>query len=99
MNKYTTAFLGEIAAQKLGYEPSHVWGKLVDKAEDLAEQKIDDLDTSEPVKETLHMIMRGNINPTTIADSKAYKIVHDSASHVLNSIPESSFIQKKQIQL
>lgn len=33
MNPYTLNFLGEVAAQHLGFEPSHVWGKLKDPGE------------------------------------------------------------------
>lgn len=81
MNDYTHALVKEVSAQLLGYEPSHVWGKLTQPL------MPKDLKDRAPLKSI--MVSR---EPHHLRDNDALKLVKQKASDIVRKIPKSSHI-------
>ncbi len=85
MNDYAHALVKEVAAQQLGYLPSHVWGK-IGKREKLTHPKIQ-----------YEHIMTSQ-TPEEISSLGALKQIKKISKAFISSIPDRSHIQKKNIQ-
>lgn len=81
MNHYTHALIKEISAQKMGFEPSPMWGRLVAPG-DLQEHK----------REYRH-IMNAQ-KPEHILPSKAVDHVKKLAKDIVNQLPKDSHVKK-----
>jgi hypothetical protein len=85
MNDYSHALVKEIAAQQLGFKPSHVWGKIGKK------EKL-----KHPPEAYLH-IMRSQ-EPHEIQSLKATQHVIELAKKFKEGIPKRSHIKKDSLQ-
>lgn len=83
MNDYSHALLKEISAQLLGYNPSHVWGKIARPTRRDAKNKAEYLS-----------IMRSREPHHLRQDTKAYKHVAKLAKKYISSIPSTSHVKK-----
>lgn len=80
MNHYTHALVKEIAAQRLGFEPSPMWGRMVAKG-DLQDHK----------REYKHVM--NSVKPEHMLPSKALEHVMGEAKRVIKAIPKGSHIK------
>jgi hypothetical protein len=80
MNDYSHALVKEISAQLLGYNPSPMWGKLVDK------QKLDK-------PEEFRSIMLSH-EPKHVRPNDAFTKVSNIAKTYINKIPSNSHVNR-----
>ena len=84
MNDYTHALAKEIAAQQLGYLPSHVWGKIGKKEKHRHD------------KASYRHVMRSN-HPEEVANLKVMEHIKEIGERFKKGVPDKSHIQKKNI--
>ena len=81
MNHYSHALVKEVAAQKMGFEPSPMWGRLV-AAGDLKTHK----------REYRHIM--NSHKPEHILPSKAVDDVKETAKRIVDQLPKESHVKK-----
>jgi hypothetical protein len=88
MNDYSFALFKEVAAQRAGYVPSPMWGRLVHAVKDKNKQPQYDILTT--YKEPHHLATK-QLTP-------AHQDVIDYAKHIRNNITNNSDIRKDLLQ-
>lgn len=87
LNDYSHALVKEISAQLIGYQPSHVWGKLTRPTKKRAKNHHEYLS-----------IMRSRDPSHLRTNTKAYKHATDLARKYIQNIPRGSHIKKNGFQ-
>ena len=86
MNDYTHAFVKELSAQKAGFEPSPMWGKLVHAGKLKA-------------PEHHYKQIMNSQEPHHIIPGKAFSHVKGLAKKVVAQLPKNSHINTKNLTL